>query len=196
VPEESPLLDAVRRLDGARLARHLESRAELARAVPLLCRAVGDEACHRLWRRFPGAAAHVGEDCRSEARLRYPHLATLPLDWVAFGFPGVVMWDLHVGVILELDGAPPRTHVGVHATPAVWARVGPALERLDWTALVGQPLQLRESPAVGEIQLIQRPAPLDFADLAGEVTRLAEAAARCYAAVARVPIELGLSPAP
>ncbi len=194
MPEPSPLLAAVAALDGTKLARHLETRGEYERAFPLFFRAVGDEACRRLWPRFPAAAAFVGEDCRSEARLRYPHLARLPLDWVALAFPGVIMWDLHVGVIAELDRWPPLTHVGVHATPPLWPRLGPVLERLDWPALAGEPLRRHEARAVGEIQLREAARPLDLADLGGEALRLADRAARYYEIVAPLPAEAGIVP--
>lgn len=191
---ESPLLARLRAVDGARLARHLETRAEYERAFPLFFRAVGEEAARRLRRRFPGAAAFVGEDCRSEARLRYPHLLRLPLDWVALAFPGVVMWELHVGVIAELAESSPAAHVGVHATPALWTRLGAVLGGLDWPALAGERLHRHESRVVGEIQLVESARPLDLADLAGEARRLAERAARYYEVVAPLLPEAGIVP--
>lgn len=191
---ESALVRALRSIDGERLARHLETRAEYERAFPLFFRAVGDEACCRLWERFPDAAAFVGDDCRREAMARYPHLARLPLDWVAFAFRGVVMWDLHVGVVVDLARRPPVIQVGVHTTPPLWPRLAPMLEALDWQALMGEKLALNDARVVGEVQLVEPARPLDLSDLAGEVPRLADRAVRYYEIVAPLPVEAGIVP--
>lgn len=191
---ESALVRGLRSIDGERLARHLDTRAEYERAFPLFFRVVGDEACRRLWERFPDAAAFVGDDCRREAMARYPHLARLPLDWVAFAFRGVVMWDLHVGVVADLARRPPVIQVGVHATPPLWPRLAPMLEALDWQALVGEKLALNDARVVGEIQLVEPARPLDLSDLAGEVPRLADRAVRYYEIVAPLPAEAGIVP--
>ncbi|MBI4608692.1 MAG: hypothetical protein HY726_06785 [Candidatus Rokubacteria bacterium] len=191
---ESALVRALRTIDGQRLARHLETRDEYARAFPLFFRAIAHEACAHLWEQFPGATAFVGEDCRGEAAVRYPHLARLPLDWVAFAFEGVVMWDLHIGVVTNLARHRPAIQVGVHTTPPLWPRLAPMLEALDWQALVGEKLALNEARVIGEIQLVEPARPLIFADLAGEVFRLAERVARYYAIVAPLPVEAGIVP--
>jgi len=157
-------------------------------------RAIAHEACGKLWERFPDAAAFVGEDCRREAFARYPQLASLNLDWVAFAFRGVVMWDLHVGVVAELAHQPPVIHAGVHATASLWPRLGPMLEALDWQALAGEKLVLNEASAIGEIQLIEPARPLMLSDLAGEVPRLADRVVRYYEIVAPLPAAAGIVP--
>lgn len=191
---ESALVRALRDVDGERLALHLETRGEFERAFPLFFRAVGHDACQRLWERFPDAAAFVGEDCRQEARARYPHLTALHLDWVAFAFHGVVMWDLHIGVVADLAARPPMVRVGVHSTPALWPRLGPVLEALDWQVLAGGALALNEAGAIGEVQLNEPARPLALRDLAGDVGRLAERAARYYEIVAPLVVEAGIVP--
>ncbi|MBI4562295.1 MAG: hypothetical protein HY724_09650 [Candidatus Rokubacteria bacterium] len=190
----SALVRALRSIDGERLAHHRETRGEYERAFPLFFRAIAHEACGKLWERFPDAAAFVGEDCRREAFARYPHLASLNLDWVAFAFRGVVMWDLHVGVVAELAYQPPLIHAGVHTTPSLWPRLGPMLEALDWQALAGEKLVLNEASAIGEIQLIEPARPLALADLAGEVPRLADRVVRYYQIVAPLPAAAGIVP--
>jgi len=193
---ESPLLRALRSIDGDRLARHLETRGEYDRAFPLFFRAVGQEACARLWDRFPGAVAFVGEDCRGEAGARWPHLARLPLDWVALAFPGVVMWDLHVGVVADLTARPPVVRVGIHASPPVWSRLGPLVTTLDWSALAGTRLVNHEARVVGEMQLVEPPRALALSDLAGEASRLAERATRYYEITSPLPAMAGIVSGP
>lgn len=190
----SALVRALRSIDGERLARHLETRGEYERAFPLFFRAIGHEVCVKLWERFPDAAAFVGEDCRREAAQRYPHLASLPLDWVAFAFRRVVMWDLHVGVVADLSHRPPTIQVGVHATPPLWSRLGPLLEALDWQALAGEKLDLNEAKVIGEIQLVEPARSLALSDLASEVSRLADRVTRYYEIVAPLPAEAGIVP--
>jgi hypothetical protein len=185
-------LRVLRSVDADAIARHLTTRAEFERAFPLFFRAVGRAVSESLGARFPGAAAHVGEDCRSEAGLRYPHLSRLPLDWVAFSFPGVVVWDLHVGVVADLRSATPTVSVGVHATPALWTRLAAALEGVDWLRVGGEMLVFNDARVVGEKQLIERPRPLNLSDLPGEVTRLAGQATRYYELVAPLPQDIGL----
>ena len=193
---ESPLLRALRSIDGDRLARHLETRGEYERAFPLFFRAVGQEACARLWDRFTRAAAFVGEDCRREAGARWPHLPRLPLDWVALAFPGVVMWDLHVGVVADLTARPPVVRVGIHASPPVWARLGPLVTTLDWSALAGTRLVNHEARVVGEMQLVEPPHALALSDLAGEASRLAERATRYYEITSPLPAMAGIVSGP
>ena len=175
---ESGLVRELRSIDGEKLARHLETRGEYQRAFPVFFRAIALAACSRLWERFPDAAAFVGEDCRRAAMARYPHLANLSLNWVAFAFRGVVMWDLHVGVVADLAHRPPVIQVGVHTTPALWPRLAPVLEALDWEALVGEKLALNHARSIGEIQLNEPARPLTLSDLAGDVPRLADRAVR------------------
>jgi hypothetical protein len=186
------LVAALRSIDAEALGRHLATRIEYERAFPLFFRAVGRAVTERLWTRFPGAAAHVGDDCRSEAGLRYPHLVHLPLDWVAFSFPGVVVWDLHVGVVADLRRATPTISVGVHATPGVWTRLVPSLEAVDWTAAMGARLVFNDARVVGEKQMNEPARALDLRDLPGEVARLADRAARYYEIAAPLPVEIGL----
>ncbi|MBI4240820.1 MAG: hypothetical protein HY613_03800 [Candidatus Rokubacteria bacterium] len=191
---ESPLVRALRSVDGERLALHLATRDEYHRTFPLFFRAIAHEACARLWERFPDAAAFVGEDCRREALARYPHLARLNLNWVAFAFRGLVMWDLHVGIVADLAQQPPVIHVGVHTTPPLWPRLGPMLEALDWQALVEEKLALNDASVIGEIQLIEPARPLPVTDLAGEVSRLADRVVRYYEIVAPLPAAAGIVP--
>jgi hypothetical protein len=194
VSSADPLLAALRSIDAGALGRHLATRGEYERAFPLFFRAIGRAASEHLWPRFPGAAAHVGEDCRSEAGLRYPHLTCLPLDWVAFSFPGVVVWDLHVGVVADLRRPKPTISVGIHATPEVWTRLVPALEAVDWAAVTGEKLVFNDARVVGEKQLIEPARTLDVSDLTGEVSRLGDRAARYYEIVAPLPLAIGLIP--
>jgi len=186
------LLRVLSTVDGAKLTAHLASRAEYERAFPLFFRALAHEACSRLWERFPEVVAFVGEDCRPEAAARYPHLTSLNLNWVALAFPGVRMWDLHIGAVANLRHDPALIQVGVHSTPPLWARLGPRLEALDWQALLGQKLGLGEASVVGEVQLNEPARPLGLADLPGEVSRVADRMARYYTIVAPVPAEAGI----
>jgi hypothetical protein len=191
---ESSLVHQLRAINGDAITRHLATRAEYERAFPLFFRAVGDAVCARLRERFPHATACVGEDHVSEARIRWGHLQRLPLDWVAFGFRGVLMWDLHVGVVTDLTHATPLVSVGPHGTAVVWTKLAPALGAIDWPSITGQALVFNDARAVGEKQLIERPRPLDLHDLAGEAERIAERAARYYEIVARLPAEVGIVP--
>ncbi len=191
---DSALVRELRTIDGEMLARHLRTRAEYDRAFPLFFRAVGEAVCARLRGRFPHATACVGEDYLSDARARWGHLQRLPLDWVAFGFRGVVMWDLHVGVVADLTRATPLVTVGPHATAGVWTKLAPALDRIDWPAVTGAELVFNDARVVGEKQLIEPPRPLDLGDLAGEVGRIADRAARYYELVAPLSVEAGIVP--
>ncbi|MFQ5520077.1 MAG: hypothetical protein ACE5FK_01655 [Candidatus Methylomirabilia bacterium] len=191
---ESALIRALRAINGERLALHLETRVEYERTFPLFFRAIAREASERIWDRFPDAAAFVGEDCRLEAAQRYPHLARLPLDWVAFAFRGVVMWDLHIGVVADLARRPPAIQVGVHTTPHLWPRLGPMLEALDSQALAGEKLALTHATVVNEMQLNEPSRSMQLSDLGGEVSLLAERVARYYAIVAPLPAEAGIVP--
>jgi hypothetical protein len=175
-------LDQLKSIDGDRLAGYLAGQSEFRRAFPQFFRAVGDEVCARLAQQFPGIAAHVGEDYRSVAIERWRNLLP-PLDWVAFSFPGHVMWDFHVGVVARLDVWPAVCQAGVHWTPAVAHAIEPLVKSVDWAAAVEAAGELAESPAVREIQQRDLAQPLDPMDLAGEAARFSERAIRYYAVV-------------
>lgn len=191
--EEDPTA-VLRSIDGRKVAMHLETRAEYERAFPFFFRAVGREACGRLWRRFPSAAAYVGDDYRREAAARYPHLERLYLDWVAFAFRGISMWDLHIGVVADLTSQPATIQVGVHTTPLLWPRLRSSLEPLDWQTRAGEKLVFHDSRAVAELQLVEPARTLNLADLFGEVKRLADRVARYYEVVAETLAETGIVP--
>jgi hypothetical protein len=191
---ESSFMDGLRLIDGNKVALHLDTRAEYERAFPFFFRAVGHEACARLWRRFRDATAHVGEDCRREAAARYPHLDRLSLDWVAFAFRGIAMWDLHIGVVADFASQPATIQVGVHTTPLLWPRLQPALEALDWHALAGNRLTFKDSRAVAELQLVEPPRVLDLSNLAAEAQGVAARVTRYYEIVAPIPAQVGIVP--
>ncbi len=169
-------------IDGRLVAAHLEGQAEFRRAFPLFFRVVGTEVCRRLEAQHPGIRAHVGEDYRREAILRLSLLLP-PVDWVAFSFPGYDMWDVHVGVVAQLDRWPPACQAGVHFTEAHRAKLGPLLRGVDWHAAVGAAGEWQESPAVGEIQQRDLARPLDLTSLAREATWFADRAAAYYSVV-------------
>jgi hypothetical protein len=189
---EAGATEILKTIDGKKVALHLETRAEHDRAFPFFFRAVGHEACARLWPRFPDAAAYVGEDNRREAAARYPYLERLYLDWVALAFRGIAMWDLHIGVVADFARQPATIQVGVHTTPLLWPRLQSTLEALDWQALAGEKLAFHDSRAVAELQLVEPARALNLSDLPGEVKRLADRVTRYYEIVAQIPAELGI----
>ena len=138
-----------------------------------------------LMQRFPEARAHVGADVRDEALERQPQFnGDPPVDWVAFSFAGLVMWDVHVGVVCDLSAAVPTCHVGFHTSDQFWPEFEEAIETLEWETCLGARPSLVRAGDVREQQFRDLAVPLLLDDLCSEAQRLASRAVCYYVAVA------------
>jgi hypothetical protein len=128
-----------------------------------------------------GAKGVVGEFDRENAMAMFPELGyTVPLDWVAFGVPGIDLYAAHVGVILETSDWPVQCHVGLHVSEKAWKDLRPKLDRIDWAARVGRIPEQFVAGSVREHRFCDPPEMFDFDASANQAGRLVDRAVAYY----------------
>lgn len=147
----------------------------------MLLRRVGAEVEARLGAAGLAARGHVGADLADEWRRHVPGLpAEASLDWVAFDFPGLSVWDAHLGVLADFAAAPPRCTVGLHILQPHWRAALALLGRGDEATTNALEIEAEPKPEIREVQLNDAWRELDAAQLDGEVERLATRAVELY----------------
>ena len=183
--------EQLRRASAEKIATHLWTREAYRQAFPAFFRGVGGEVRSRLASARLETHEHVGADMRSAWLARLTRLPEdISLNWVAFDFPGVSVWDLHVGVTANLEVWPATCTVGLQVHESRWLAVE--------AFLAGQPWQtngwLAEEPSrvasIEEIQLNDPEGKLDLNALPAEADRLANRAVQLYQLVGPLASEL------
>ncbi len=164
----------------------LKLRAEAQPIFPGLFVTIRDRVQDRL--ADLGAKGVVGEFDRENAMVLFPELGyRVPVDWVAFGFPGTALYDAHIGVVLETSVWPVMSHVGLHLTEALWRRLRTRIASIDWVVGVGRTPEHTVAGSVREHRFCDAPRVFDFAAIERESNDFAERAAAYYrAAVAAI----------
>jgi hypothetical protein len=190
----SQWLEQLRRASAEKIATHLWTRAEYRQAFPAFFRVVGGEVRNRLASARIETHEHVGADLRSVWLARIPRLPEdVNLNWVAFDFHGVSVWDLHIGVTANLEAWPATCTVGLHVLESRWPAVEELLARQPWQAngwLAEEPSRVA---SIEEIQLNDAEGKLDLNDLPAEADRLANRAVQLYQLVRPLAAELAQS---
>ena len=143
------------------------------------------------------ARGHLGADLADEWRRRVPGLAAdASLDWVAFDFPGLTVWDAHVGVLADF-GAPSRATVGLHILQPHWRAALELLGRGDEATMNALEIEVEPKPQISEMQLNDPWSELDLNRMTDEARRLAGRAVELYRLVrprlAELPIAIEAS---
>ena len=130
---------------------------------------------------YPLFEPAVGPRDRIRAMTKLPDLGErVPLDWVAFGFSGLDLYDFHVGVILLMEDWPVKYHIGLHIMDPVWPLVQKEVELIDWKKGMGlDPTYVFES-AVREHRYLDPVRKLRFNDLDGEINHISDRVIRFY----------------
>ena len=134
---------------------------------------------------YPLFEPDVGPRDRARAMAKLPHLGEkVPLDWVAFGFSGIDLYDFHIGVILLMHEWPVKYHIGLHIMAPLWPSVRKEIELIDWKKDVGlDPIYLFEAP-VQEHRWLDPNRELNFRDLESELRHISDRVIRFYTASA------------
>jgi hypothetical protein len=159
-----------------------------------LFRRIGAEVEARLGALGLEARGHVGADVAEEWRHRVPGLAPdASLDWVAFDFPGLTVWDAHVGVLADFTGTTPRATVGLHVLLPHWRAALELLGRGNEATMNALEIEAEPKPQISEMQLNDPWRELDPERAEDEVGRLAERAVELYRLVRPRLAELALA---
>lgn len=156
-----------------------------------LLRRIGSAVEARLRKAGLEARAHVGHDVRDAWRERIPDLPSdASLNWVAIDFPGLPVWDAHLGVLADFGYQPPRSTVGLHVLEEHWQMALAVLAGGDATRARLLEGDATRAVAVREVQLNDGWGELDAGNLEAEADRLAARATELYSVVQRVAAEL------
>lgn len=136
---------------------------------------------------YPFLEPDVGPRDRARAMSKFPELGEkVPLDWVAFGFSGLDLYDFHIGVILLMEDWPVKYHLGLHIMDQVWPFVQNEVGLIDWKRGVGlDPTYTFQAP-VHEHRYLDPVVELNFRDLESEVNHISDRVNRFYRACAPV----------
>jgi len=130
-----------------------------------------------------GAYGVIGEFDRERAMALFPELGLdVPVDWVAFGFPGREFYDVHVGVILETSEWPVLCHTGLHVSDGAWPDLEAHVTGIDWRAGVGSTPESVVAGEVREHRFCDPATDFDFGGSEAQAVRLAERAVAYYRA--------------
>jgi hypothetical protein len=136
---------------------------------------------------FPLLEPDVGPRDKARAMTKLPHLGDkVPLDWVAFGFSGIDLYDFHIGVILLMEDWPVKYHIGLHIMDPVWPFVQREVKSIDWKKDIGSnPVYAFQAP-VHEHRFLDPVREINFSDLDLEVKHISDRVIRFYRASASV----------
>lgn len=151
----------------------------LAEAQRLMER-VAAAALPQLQRDYPAAQAHYGLQLQQAADDPYVAAARergSPFTWVAFSFAGYIMWEVHIGCVLDVPQG--TAQVGFHALAPRWPTL-PQQALANACAALGAIFV--EAPRANEVQHNAPPVPLADRDTA--VAQLSALVVRFYRAVA------------
>jgi len=124
---------------------------------------------------YPLLEPDVGPRDKARAMVKLPHLGEkVPLDWVAFGFYGIDLYDFHIGVILLMEEWPVQYHIGLHIMEPIWSSVKNAAQSIDWKKDVGLDSAYVFEAPVREHRYVDPMRELDFSDLDGEIKHMAD----------------------
>ena len=159
-----------------------------------LFRRVGTEVESRLRALGLETRGHVGAEVEAEWRQRVPALpADVSLDWVAYDFPGLAVWDAHLGVLADFDHSPPRCTVGLHILQPHWRAALELLTHCDERTMDALEIEAEPKPQIREVQLNDPWRDLDLDELDAEVDRLAARAVELYRLVEPCLAELPIA---
>jgi hypothetical protein len=151
---------------------------------PELYDAIAEHVKDILAPQFPEVKPVIGPRDKARAMKKQPHLGeNVPIDWVAFGFHDMDLYDFHVGCVFDLDDWPITYQMGLHVLDEVYGLAEKEIKSIEWTSIVGLDPTYRYVHSIREHQWVDPVRELNFAELEGEVEKAAErVAAYCRAA--------------
>lgn len=140
---------------------------------------------------YPEIEPVVGPRDQHHSAAKFPELGdSVVLDWVAFGFAGMDMYDFHVGTVLNLSEWPVTYRQGLHIADHLYEKTRGKVEAINWQAAVGLTPNMAHHPAIREHQWTDPLREFDFGDVNGQATRMAQRVIAYYRVGA--PIAYGL----
>ena len=177
-------------VDPALVKGYIEGKAAYKQVFPAIYYAIGERVEGRLLDGYPQLEAVVGPDDKQAMMRKFPEKGEdVPLDWVAFGFYGIDMYHLHVGILVDVDQWPVTWVVGVHVMDRYLSDeeieiVVPRIEEIAWADAVGREPDYVYAESVCEHRWLDPVRELGFASLEQDVATVADRACAYYQAAA------------
>lgn len=148
------------------IEKHISTKKEFNKLFPQIFYNIGAKVEQQLKTKFDGMYTVVGEEHLQVMAERFPELGVnIPLDWVAFGFKGYDLYDVHVGVIFLMEELPAQFHVGVHFLDYIFEHVKEKCNQIDWTKEIGYQTEYIYEPPVRENRFSTTPQNIDFSQI-------------------------------
>jgi hypothetical protein len=133
----------------------------------------------------------VGTRDQAGALARFPELRDAPpLDWVAFGFAGIDMYDLHVGNVLQFSEWPVTYRQGLHIADKLYELARHDVDAIDWQQSVGLEPTYLHQVGVREHQWLDPVREFDFTDLDAQAEKMVKRVIAYYEAAAAIADKL------
>lgn len=172
---------------------YVNGKAAYQRTFPWLYATVREGVLARVRPTWPDVSVIVGTSAEGIVKsiARHPHLGEkVPLEWVAFAFDHIDLYDFHIGWVLDLDHYPIEYILGLHIMDDIMPGYQASVQTIDWKKfdLAGD---YRYFPAVHEHRWMEPAGVLDLTDLDGTARYIIDRMSRYYLAAA--PIAHGQS---
>jgi hypothetical protein len=163
----------VRDLEGVsedRMRGYVLGKEEYERVFPKFYDVIAERLEAALKAEFPEFKFIVGPRDWENATSKFPELGgDVPLDWVAFGFGSLDLYEYHIGVVLEMSEWPVQYSIGLHVMDHVPESAREEADAIDWPEAIGrEPIRVYSEP-VREHRWLDPTRELDFGNLPGEV---------------------------
>jgi hypothetical protein len=137
--------------------------------------------------KYPQIEPVVGPRDRAGATARFPELGgAVALDWVAFGFAGMDMYDFHIGTVLQFAEWPVTYRQGLHIADHLYELARGDVSAIDWKQALGlKPTYIHQVP-IREHQWLDPVREFDWNDLNGQAEKIAGRVVKYYEAAAAI----------
>jgi len=161
------------------------------KVFPKFYDSIAERVVRALQSKYPEIEPAIGPRDRARALTRFPEKGeNIPLDWVAFGFYGLDLYDFHIGVILLMEDWPVKYHTGLHVMENVWKFIKEDTESIDWKKKGDLVSSYIFAAHVLEHRFLDPTRELNFNDLKGEEEYISNRVIQYYEASAPVALKL------
>jgi hypothetical protein len=167
---------------------YIKGKAAYQEVFPWLYATVRDGVLASVRPTWPDIGVIVGTTAEGIVKsiAHHPLLGEkVPLEWVAFSFDSIDLFDYHIGWVLDMDHYPIKYILGLHIMDHVLPQYEAAVRTIDWRKL-GLPGEYAYFPAIHEHRWMDPMGELDLTDLAKTASHVVDRMTRYYLASAPV----------
>jgi len=178
-------------VDAQLMEAYVRGKPAYDQLFPAFYDRVADQVLQALQSEYPEIEAVVGPRDRANAEARFPEQRDhIPLDWVAFGFAGMDMYDFHVGTVLDFSEWPVTYRQGLHIADELYELARGGVDAIDWKTVVGVEPAALHQVAIREYQWLDPRHEFDFADIESQAARMAQRIIAYYKAAVAIAYQV------